>query len=314
MRTTYLPILWYTRYQQVYRTDHALSASSLKRTHSRLPDQPVGLFFYTIPHQGLYSYDLHTRTSELLWSDVRPSQRYRITFSPDNQYILLWDQDHVLLSAANYTQINRFENQITIKSIVDDRARVWNMDLYSIRLYEPAQNTPISYSADPFNTRQPLTFEPSQLGDMRLCPDKQLHVLAGNNLYVYNPDSAKWVKKATFTPAIAEIPNNLLIGCQGNYYLTFRNSEKGILCLGKSIPNHITVQGSIAHTQIPDTAFRGHVSYPVQTDGEGGTDLYGNLWILSKDNHKLTIFTPNQSYFYPSLMGQQLVLASPLAR
>ncbi|MGL5636767.1 MAG: hypothetical protein ACRDD8_06900, partial [Bacteroidales bacterium] len=189
-------------------------------------DQPIadfqtdqsGQFYYTIPEQGLYTYDLHTRTSELVWSDVRPCQHYRITFSPDKQFILLWDQDHVLLSNGNYHQINRFENIITIKSIVDDQARIWNMDLYSIHLYETTQNIPVSYSADKLNKQRPLTFEPSELRDIRISPDKQLYILAGNNLYTHNSDSSQWLKIATFSPSKAEIPNNILIGPLGNFY------------------------------------------------------------------------------------------------
>lgn len=299
---------------------HVIGKFTGQITHYPFPtDQPIadfqtdqsGQFYYTIPQQGLYTYDLHTRTSELVWSDIRPSQHYRITFSPDKQYILLWDQDHVLLSTDNYTQITRFENPITLKSIVDDQGRIWNMDLYAIHLYDPTQNTPVTYSADKLNKQRHLTFEPSELRDLRLSPDKQLYVIAGNNLYVHTPDSTQWLKISTYTPTKAEIPNNLLIGSQGNYYLTFRNSEKGILLLGKNIPTHITAHGSIPTTHITDPAFRGHVSYPVQTDGKAGTDLYGNLWILSKDSHRLIIYTPNQPYFYPSLMGRQIALAPP---
>lgn len=293
---------------------HILNKQSGKISFYPLPENtpctdlkvgPDGDIYYVVNNQGLYLYNPATSSSKLVWDQYKKGRSYTISFSPDNSYILLSGNDNVLLRKFDYSEVTRFANVVTRKNIVQNSGTVWNMGVTSVSVYVPGDSLVRVYSSDKYDTRTKLVFDHGETNDLVVANDNYIYLLVNANIYRTPVNSpGHWTLVSTYgnTENNMYVPNNLLVDKNGNLYLTVKNKSNGFLPLGKALPAQITYENAISSTHIKQPFSYASEPFPI-----GNNDICGildmqNLFFLSNDNRRMTIYSPESDY--KPLMGK----------
>lgn len=266
-----------------------------------------GTIYYVITNKGLFKYDKETKISTLVWDKYRTGRSYKISFSPDNNHILLTGHHNVLLRQSDYSLVTQFDNTTTRKNIVDNEGNVWNMGVSSIDIYTPGAEKPISYISSKYNKQYKEIFEHAETIDAILAPDNNIYILVGNNIYTTpQTDHTQWKLVSTYKAESSERPHRLLSDNRGNFFITVVGTKEGFIPLGTTMPETITAENLVSSTHIKQPSNYSDRSYPVKTYNLCRVIDGDNLLFMINDNKRMIIYSPESTY--KPFMGKYTLL------
>lgn len=281
--------------KQTGESKHLAIPDSERVTDLKISDE--GVIYYVVTNKGLYRYDEETKSSKAVWEQCRSGRSYKISFSPNNQFILLTGHHNVLLRQSDYCQMTQFDNVTTRKNIVDNDGVVWNMCVNSVNIYAPGSSKAISYTSDKYNQKIKPIFEHAQTLDIMLAHDNNIYLLVGNNIYsTPQANHTEWKLVSTYFSDSQEKPHRLLTDQSGNFYLTLDATKDGFIKLGTTMPKSITPDKTIKTTHIKEPISYTDRTFAVETKDLCGVMDNENLFFLSNDNKRLTIYSPQSTY------------------